>query len=274
MSSVQRTIADWFLITAEVSQRPSAELPLDELSDSILTSFDGSMLTSNVRDAAGNVAVRGFGWTSSGPSSAEANDAIAALFRVLDLELFDYHPLLRWYAGTGDPRPQSVGHVPRQFLEAWQTHEVHNILKGLGAEQQLSIPLLVNGIEHQAVVVCRSGRDFTDDDLRLARSLQPLFTSLQKQAEVLASHAIPSQLADVLTGRELAVLRCVSLGMTADSAGRALSVSPRTVEKHLENTYRKLGVRNRVSAVLVAAQLGLIEPEPARAKDMDRPHPY
>ncbi|MFH8248867.1 response regulator transcription factor [Microbacterium sp. B2969] len=259
MSSIDRKIADWFLITAEVLQKPIVELPLEELRDDILASFDARMLSSNLRDAQGRITVRGFGWSSSDPTSRAANETIATAFRSLDAGMFDFHPLLQWYARTGEAHPQSVGHIPWRFLDAWQIHEVFAMLKSLNAEQQMSIPMHVRGVEHQAVVVCRSGRDFTDQDLRLARSLQPMFSALQRQAELLASRAIPAELTGVLSGRELAVLRSIARGNTAQGTARELLVSPRTVEKHLENAYRKLGVSNRVSAVVVASQLGLVE---------------
>lgn len=261
MSSVDRRLADWFLITAEVLQRPILELPLDDLRDDILASFDARMLSSNLRDKDGRITVRGYGWSTTDPDSREANDAIAELFRVLDLELFDYHPLLRWYAGTGETGPQSVGRVPRRFLDCWQTHEVYGLLRGVRAEQQLSIPMLVRGVEHQAVVVCRPGRDFTEDDMALARALQAMFTSLQRQAEILAARPVPADLASSLSGRELAVLRSIAEGRSVLATAHELGVSPRTVEKHLEHAYRKLGVRDRVSAVLIAYELGLVEPE-------------
>ncbi|QIG38788.1 helix-turn-helix transcriptional regulator [Microbacterium sp. 4R-513] len=265
MSSLDRRLADWFLITAEVLQRPIVEVPLDDLRDSVLSSFDARMATSNLRDKEGRVTVRGYGWSATDPDSHEANRAIAELFRVLDFELFDYHPLLQWYARTGDTAPQSVGRVPPRFLDAWQTHEVYDLLRGLRAEQQLSIPMLVRGIEHQAVVVCRPGLDFTDDDLELARFLQRMFTSLQRQAEILAARAVPEELASSLSGRELAVLRLIAGGSSAQAAARELGVSPRTVEKHLEHVYRKIGVRDRVSAALIAYELGLVDSDrPAR----------
>ena len=48
-----------------------------------------------------------------------------------------------------------------------------------------------------------------------------------------------------LTAQELAVARCVSEGRSTREAAEALFLSPRTVEYHLGNVYRKLGVHGR-----------------------------
>jgi DNA-binding CsgD family transcriptional regulator len=61
-----------------------------------------------------------------------------------------------------------------------------------------------------------------------------------------------------ITPRERTVLRLVSEGLTSAAAGRRLGISPHTVNKHLENAYRKLGTRDRVTAVLRARELRLI----------------
>ena len=50
----------------------------------------------------------------------------------------------------------------------------------------------------------------------------------------------------------------VMRGRTADHIGREMGISARTVTKHLENAYRKLGATNRVTAVLLARRLGMI----------------
>ncbi|NUR08670.1 MAG: helix-turn-helix transcriptional regulator [Nocardioidaceae bacterium] len=49
-----------------------------------------------------------------------------------------------------------------------------------------------------------------------------------------------------------AVLRLPADGRTAESIGSRLGISPRTVHRHLQGLYRKLGVGDRVRAVLVA----------------------
>jgi DNA-binding CsgD family transcriptional regulator len=52
-----------------------------------------------------------------------------------------------------------------------------------------------------------------------------------------------------LTEREAEVLAWVARGRGDSEIGGLLSISPRTVDKHLENVFRKLGVRNRAEAV-------------------------
>lgn len=62
-------------------------------------------------------------------------------------------------------------------------------------------------------------------------------------ATVLAAVAGP------LTPRERQVLRLVAAGHTDSSVARQLGISRRTVGKHLEHTYRKLGATGRVDAL-------------------------
>ena len=60
-----------------------------------------------------------------------------------------------------------------------------------------------------------------------------------------------------LTGRELTVLGLLRDGRTAHAIAHRLGISPRTVHTHLANLYRKLGVNDRLQAVLVAQELGV-----------------
>lgn len=55
-----------------------------------------------------------------------------------------------------------------------------------------------------------------------------------------------------LTPREAEVLFWLARGKSNRDIGAILTVSPRTVDKHLEQIYVKLGVENRASAVAVA----------------------
>jgi DNA-binding CsgD family transcriptional regulator len=55
-----------------------------------------------------------------------------------------------------------------------------------------------------------------------------------------------------LTPRECEVLRCVDRGLTGVQIGLELAVSTRTVQKHLEHVYAKLGVPTRTAALAKA----------------------
>lgn len=55
-----------------------------------------------------------------------------------------------------------------------------------------------------------------------------------------------------LTPREAEVLYWLSLGKTNRDIGAILSLSARTVNKHLEQIFRKMGVENRTSAAVLA----------------------
>jgi DNA-binding CsgD family transcriptional regulator len=55
-----------------------------------------------------------------------------------------------------------------------------------------------------------------------------------------------------LTRREAQVLLWVARGKTDKEVGALLYVSPRTVKKHLEHVYEKLGVKSRTEAVALA----------------------
>lgn len=58
-----------------------------------------------------------------------------------------------------------------------------------------------------------------------------------------------------LTAREAEVLLWLSRGKTNREIGQILGISPRTVNKHLEQIFIKMGVENRASAAARAARL-------------------
>jgi DNA-binding NarL/FixJ family response regulator len=60
-----------------------------------------------------------------------------------------------------------------------------------------------------------------------------------------------------LTRRELEVLRLVASGLTNRQIADRLVLSVHTVERHVNNLYRKLGVRNRAEATVLAIRRGL-----------------
>jgi HD-GYP domain-containing protein (c-di-GMP phosphodiesterase class II) len=61
-----------------------------------------------------------------------------------------------------------------------------------------------------------------------------------------------------LTGREVEVLRLLARGLTNKEMASALFISPKTVSRHIENIYTKIGVSNRARASLFAVTHGLM----------------
>jgi ATP/maltotriose-dependent transcriptional regulator MalT len=61
-----------------------------------------------------------------------------------------------------------------------------------------------------------------------------------------------------LTSREVEVLGLVATGMTNPQVAQRLFLSPRTVQRHLNSIYRKLGVGSRAAATRFAVEHGLV----------------
>jgi DNA-binding NarL/FixJ family response regulator len=74
------------------------------------------------------------------------------------------------------------------------------------------------------------------------------------------SEAVPgSGAGDLLTRRELEILKLTSSGLSNAQMAEALWVTEQTVKFHLSNIYRKIGVGNRTGASRWAQQHGLLD---------------
>jgi len=74
-------------------------------------------------------------------------------------------------------------------------------------------------------------------------------------ADEIALHVVD----EVLTEREIAILRLVAIGKANKQVGAELGLSEETIKGHLKNIFSKLDVADRTHAVTVAARRGIID---------------
>ncbi|MEU3462909.1 response regulator transcription factor [Streptomyces sp. NPDC006733] len=99
------------------------------------------------------------------------------------------------------------------------------------------------------------GQDFSERDRALLTLLRPHLHEAYLETER-RRHPTPQ-----LTPRQWQLLHLLAAGHTNVQIGRRLGVSEGTVRKHLENTYRRLDVSNRMAAVHRAFPNGVTVPQ-------------
>ena len=242
----------WLDLVAALHAEPLRTMPHEPIAQALTRTFAATATA---------VHERGPGWvrqvvhTPDGDASRfEAANDFAATRAATE------HPLLAYYLATGDARAHDTDAVPLVVpaSRAWVWREE---AAAVAAERQIALPV-EHTVAHQRYYVVGRSPGFDPEDVHFARRLQPLLQGLSRQACALR-HAAPEALARAgevaLTPRETAVLTGIADGLTAEAVGRRLAISPRTVHKHLERAYTKLGVGDRVSAVLRAGRLGILD---------------
>ncbi|GAA1839314.1 hypothetical protein GCM10009836_17990 [Pseudonocardia ailaonensis] len=177
-------------------------------------------------------------------------------------KIMEDHPVIRSYNSTPRLMPTRVtDHLSQREFEDSPTYA--ELFVPFGMRFQMNVPIYLdkNATSGAAFAFNRYDNDFTHEELAQARTYQTVVVSLHR---ALTSRAFDPAKADIaaqrmkVTARELDVLRLLVSNMTNVSIGRALRISPRTVNKHLENAYRKLEVRSRVEAIERCRALGLL----------------
>jgi LuxR family transcriptional regulator, maltose regulon positive regulatory protein len=97
-----------------------------------------------------------------------------------------------------------------------------------------------------------------DADGAMQEYMHTLLVALGAQPDVLASASHSQPLAELLSQRELEVLRLVSQGLSNRDIGERLVLALDTVKGHNRRIYEKLQVQRRTEAVARARELGLL----------------
>lgn len=136
--------------------------------------------------------------------------------------------------------------------------EIREELRDVGLTDGITLGFRC-GADHVVVLsIDRYRRPFSERDLAMLRMISP---TLQRLMRTNPTIALPAS----LTITERRVLQLVATGRSNADIAADLYVSVATVRKHLEHAYRKLGVHNRMAAVVAfeGSRVGRAEhPEP------------
>jgi DNA-binding response OmpR family regulator/DNA-binding CsgD family transcriptional regulator len=146
----------------------------------------------------------------------------------------------------------------------WSTPQIHNLLAKTGAAETSLIQLgraLGEWLDAPQLNSERRGSFMLGLSENLAVQLHPLGrvgpdeNLFRVTAEDEAGQMTALQDRFELTQRESEVLIWIAKGKANKDIGEILGLSPRTVNKHLEQIFIKLGVENRASAAVRAAEV-------------------
>lgn len=246
---------EWLDLVADLLSAPFTDLPEQRIAAQLRASFSLLAAAYNYREP-GRVVVQRV-W----PPDEQFFGHRAEVDRWGMCGVPTGHPILRYYLATGDWRAMQVADVPTRFADETVQASWREVAVPWGAPSQLALPLHVGPHSHRAFVMGRAD-PFTSEEVHLAETLQHLLRGLDRQVAVAALRfdGCDREVATSmhLTPRELAVLDELADGLTAAAIGRKLVITERTVHKHLERLYTKLGVGDRLAAVLRAQRLGLL----------------
>jgi DNA-binding CsgD family transcriptional regulator len=177
-----------------------------------------------------------------------------------DLEAFNRHfqvnPLVREHGRNHAAATRRISDlVPERDFRSSPLYDEY--YRAVRIDYVMALPVHVEGRELVSFVFNRSGSDFTERDRACAEAIRPHLGDIYRMARALddarAAWGVPAPprgAGEPLTAREQEVMRWLAGGKTDRDIGDILGISPRTVHKHLQRIYEKLGVETRTAAVV------------------------
>ena len=192
--------------------------------------------------------------------------APGAALSTAEIESFDHHfhehPLVRFH-GVGQ---RLVTHRISDSLsqsEFRRTGLYNDYYRRIGIHHAIAVPLMLEHDILVSFVLNRARSDFSDREREWLDLVRPYLARMVRGAGSLVEELLPTPPADTagigrrqsrnatsLTPREHDVMRWLASGKADREIGKILNISARTVQKHLEHIYVKLGVESRTAAVM------------------------
>lgn len=184
---------------------------------------------------------------------ASPEDAISAEDRACFDRLIEDHPLVRFHSSHPEGGACRISDCISSA--AFRRQAIFGeYYRRIGIDQVIAVPVVASRGLVMSYVLNRKGLDFSDRERDLLDALRPSLSNLYRFA-ALAAEAHPfADATALLTAREREVLGWVRKGKTDLQIAVIIGASVRTVQKHLENAYVKLGVENRTAAAMRLGQ--------------------
>ncbi|MGZ5133163.1 MAG: helix-turn-helix transcriptional regulator, partial [Caldimonas sp.] len=164
---------------------------------------------------------------------------------------FAEHPLVRFHAvrrGRGAHRISDS--IPfSRFREGALYSDYY---RRIGIDHAVALPIRVDDELLVSFVLNRTRRDFSDRERDLLDRVGPVLSRLYAALAEPVGREDPVRPLDALTPREREVIAWLARGKTDRDIAAILGCSHRTVQKHLQRSYEKLGVETRTAAVMRA----------------------
>ena len=193
-----------------------------------------------------------------------------------EIEVFDRHfhahPLVRAHGRNPRAATRRISDLVAA-ADFRRTPLYNDYYRPIRVEHAMAVPIHVERNVLVSFVFNRSGRDFSDRDRACLESIRPHLGNLYRLSRRLegprAAWGVPSARSNCaggvpLTEREREVLHWLGGGKTDRDIAAILGISPRTVHKHLQRIYEKLGVETRTAAVVRALHATTSSTPPSR----------